>query len=177
MSAALQLAVDCLGRIDDPLSMSDLIAGTKGHLGTANSLLMTRRAATGEDITISFATLLIQGQLFTVLWAGNTRVYLLRDGALGLLTRDHLDRRLAGLLTRSLGMAKQMVPDSHGAEARPGDRFLICSGSLSAALSDQEIGEILEQAATPDHAARALTQDAAIAGGRGSLSAVVAFIA
>ncbi|MDB6180925.1 type VI secretion system-associated protein TagF [Paracoccus fistulariae] len=176
MSSALQLTVDCLCRIDDPMSMNDLVAGAKGHLGTANSLLMTRRAATGESYAISFATLLIQGHLFSVLWAGNTRGYLLRDGALSLLTRDHLDRRLTGILTRSLGIAKQMVPDIFAGEARPGDRFLLCSGSLAAVLSDQDIGTVLHQAASPEEAARALTQDAAIAGAQASLSAVAAFI-
>lgn len=175
LTQAVHLAAETFRSIDEPLSMNDLIAGTKGRIGTANSLLRAGMGAVPCP-AVSFATLLTQGHLFAILWAGNTRAYLFRDGTLSLLTRDHTDRRLASVLTRALGLGKQLIPEQTGADLMPGDRFLLCSGSVSAVLSDEEIASILADMRSPETAAEALTQDALIAGANGSVSAAVVFV-
>ncbi|MDO5611865.1 MAG: type VI secretion system-associated protein TagF [Paracoccus sp. (in: a-proteobacteria)] len=171
----VQVAADTFRGIDDPLSMNDLIAGAKGRIGTANSLL---RAGVGQadPPCVSFAMLLMQGHLFAILWAGNTRAYLLRDGTLSLLTRDHTDRRLPSVLTRALGIGQQLSPDQSGGELLAQDRFLLCSGSITQALSDEEIASTLANARTPDSAAETLTQNALIAGTTASVSAAAVFV-
>lgn len=175
LNSAVQQVADVMAGVDDPLSMSDLIAGAKGRLGMANSLLIARGAANATSYPIAFATLLMQAHLFAILWAGNARAYLLRDGTLTLLTRDHVDRRLPAVLTKSLGASRQLSPDQVGGEAVAGDRFLLCSGS-STILSDVDIADIIAQAKTPQEAARSLTQNAVIAGTKSSVSAVAAFV-
>ncbi|MFV0386293.1 type VI secretion system-associated protein TagF [Paracoccus sp. (in: a-proteobacteria)] len=177
LRGAVQQVADTLSSLDEPLSMSDLIAGAKGRLGTANSLVIARGSAIGAVYPIAFVTLLLQAQLFAILWAGNARAYLLRDGTLNLLTRDHIDRRLPAVLTRSLGTSKQLSPEQICAEAISQDRFLLCSASISAILSDTEIHSALSRGTTAEDVAQSLTQGALIGGATGCVSAAAVFIA
>ncbi|MDO5528023.1 MAG: type VI secretion system-associated protein TagF [Paracoccus sp. (in: a-proteobacteria)] len=172
--SSVQIAADTLARIDEPMSMSDLVQGAKGRIGTANSLLLAR-AVPDRGCAVSFATLLLQGHLFALLWAGNTRAYLLREGTLTQLTREHTERRMPSLLTRALGISKQFAPDQAGGDLLPGDRFLLCSATMSAALQDSEIAQALAEAPTAEQAATILAQDALIAGVAGSVSVVAVF--
>lgn len=164
-----------MASIEDPLSMSDLIAGTTGRLGTENTI-RNDRAAARTTTPVAFFTLLLQGHLFTALWAGNARAYLLRDGNLTQLTRDDVDRHVPGVLTQSTSAGQHLSPNQICAELLPEDRFLLCSGGSFAVLSDIEIGEILEQSETPEAAAQALIQNAIIGGSKNSVSAAAILV-
>ena len=91
---------------------------------------------------------------------GDSRAYLLREGTLTPLTRDHspLQERVdAGLLTReearvhplghvlsqALGTEPRVDPQVVGGDVRPGDLFLLCSDGLNAVLPEERIEEIL----------------------------------
>lgn len=95
---------------------------------------------------------------------GDSRIYLLREGELSLLTRDHtLGTELEGkkrtvftdhtksplshILTRSIGVAGKVLPEWREIEVRPDDLFLLCSDGVSTMLSDDEIcGELIGSA-------------------------------
>lgn len=85
---------------------------------------------------------------FAAFWAGDSRLYSCRDGQLDLLTVDHSlvgDMVLAGALTwdeaehhpqanvitRAVGVGDGLELDKVRGDARPGDRFLLCSDGLS----------------------------------------------
>lgn len=163
-SAAVQVVADTLARIEHPFSMNDLAAEAKGKLGTANTLLRAFGAPTGEVFAASVVTLLVQASRYSVLWSGNARAYLLRDGMFARLTRDHVETRLPGILTRALGGGVQLTFDSVIGQVRDGDRFLLCSPGLPAAMEETEIAESLATATSARGAAVHLTQDALIAG-------------
>src|SRR5262245_55019100 len=112
---------------------------------------------------------------------GDSRAYRLRDGVLEPLTADHsvvgeLLRR--GLLSpaeadahprrneliRSIGAMEEMEIDVAQVDARPGDRFLLCSDGLCCVVDDAEIGQVLSRAST-DEAAHELIEIAKARGG------------
>ena len=105
------------------------------------------------------------GRRFGIFWVGDSRAYLLRDGKLYQLSRDHtqvqelVDRGLlapedaAGhpmshVLARAIGVQAQVEVDVVSDEAYSGDIFLLCSDGLTGQVSDAEIAEALK---TPDH--------------------------
>ena len=124
---------------------------------------------------------------------GDSRLYLLRDSELKLMTRDHtwvMDMLVSGrlteeeaerhprrhLLTRVLGMANVAV-DEQEIQLLEGDRILVCSDGLTTMLSDGAIGDLARSAATPSDAAWALVEAANAAGGYDNTTIAVVDIA
>ncbi|WP_299969535.1 type VI secretion system-associated protein TagF [uncultured Roseobacter sp.] len=180
MNAGLRSAVDTvretLGAISGPFSMNDLIAEAKGKLGRANAILCARALHGEHNFAASCATLLVQGNRYAVIWCGNVRCYLLRNGQLRLLTRDHTDPVLTQVVTRAVGASRQLSLETDSGEARPGDRYLLCSTGLSSVTPEHEIHHALESAASARQAADHLTQDAIIAGAPLDVSALVVIL-
>ena len=109
---------------------------------------------------------------FAAIWAGDARCYLLRDGMMRLLTRDHIEIGLRRTLGRALGLKDQFVSETLRDRLQRGDRLLLVSGPLPRTLTDRVIAEILIE--TPlERAAEALIQEALIANGRENVSAIV----
>ena len=177
LPGAVAHAAQTLGGIENPFSMSDLIAEAKGKLGTANALMRARGVPTGAIHAASAATLLIQGGRHAVLWAGIVRGYLLRDGQLHRLTRDHVDARVSTLITRAVGAERSLSLDVAIGEARAGDRFLLASPGLWGALPEEEIARTLSEATTARQAATHLTQDALIMGAPLDAAAIAVLLA
>jgi serine/threonine protein phosphatase PrpC len=112
---------------------------------------------------------------------GDSRAYLMRDGALRQLTRDHTfvqqlvdEGRLApgdvsthpqrNVITRALDGRADVELDLDRLDLDDGDRLLLCSDGLSAVVSDDSIAEVLGSADDPDEAVRRLV-DLALRGG------------
>jgi serine/threonine protein phosphatase PrpC len=120
----------------------------------------TRPECLGMATTLVVATI-ADGRL-TVAHVGDSRAYLLRDGTLSRLTRDHsigqqmLDtgrmtesqvQRLParGILTRALGIETEPpVADVVEHDWRAGDLLLLCSDGLSDSLDDTAIARALD---------------------------------
>jgi protein phosphatase len=120
---------------------------------------------------------------------GDSRAFLLREGCLERLTRDHTlvqllvaDGKLdadataghpaAGQLTRYVGMPGDALPDSRLLDFFPGDRLLLCSDGLTGMIADGELRRLLS-APTPELACQRLIAAANAAGGRDNVTAVV----
>jgi serine/threonine protein phosphatase PrpC len=101
------------------------------------------------------------------LWAGDSRAYRLRAGALEQISRDHSQveemvehgeigaesaetHPLANVITRAVGGAEDLYLDLDLEELRDRDRYLLCSDGLYKTLSRAEIGELLARGAPPD---------------------------
>jgi protein phosphatase len=129
-----------------------------------------------------------------VAWVGDSRAYLMENGALRQLTKDHsLVQRLVeigqisadearhhehkNVITRSLG-ARQSGPA--GAEMvefklRRGDRLLLCSDGLMAHVDDPAIAQIMRRHNDPFETARELIAAANAGGGTDNVSVIVVF--
>jgi PPM family protein phosphatase len=146
----------------------------------------------GMGTTLVAAAVVGAGPAVRVLVAnvGDSRAYLLRAGTLRQLTEDHSVAaelvRLGRLeedegqehpgrhvLTRALGVDRDVAPDLIEVEPMADDRLLLCSDGLSNELSDDEILALL-QVGTPSDAARSLVAAANAHGGLDNVTAVVA---
>jgi protein phosphatase len=122
---------------------------------------------------------------------GDSRAYLLRDGTLTQLTKDHSfvqqlvdDRRITreeaeehpqrSLVTRVMTGQDDDEPDLSMRELKVGDRYLLCSDGLSDFVRSDIIEEILSEAATAEDAADRCIELALKASARDNVTVVVA---
>ncbi|MBM3667470.1 MAG: Stp1/IreP family PP2C-type Ser/Thr phosphatase [Actinobacteria bacterium] len=125
---------------------------------------------------------------------GDSRGYVLRDGELKRLTKDHSlveELRRQGrltdeeaeehpqraIITRALGPEPEVNVDTMTFPARGGDVFLLCSDGLTTMVGDDEIAAILGEAKTLRGAVNRLVDAANAAGGRDNITAVAFRIA
>ncbi|GAB3674601.1 protein phosphatase 2C domain-containing protein [Angustibacter aerolatus] len=122
---------------------------------------------------------------------GDSRGYLLRDGELTRITRDHTfvqtlvdDGRITAdeaethpqrnIVTRVLSGHRDDDPDLSVREARVGDRYLLCSDGLTGVIREETLRETLTEAADPDAAADQLLQMALRGGAPDNVTCIVA---
>ncbi|VTU40130.1 Stp1/IreP family PP2C-type Ser/Thr phosphatase [Variovorax sp. PBL-E5] len=122
---------------------------------------------------------------------GDSRCYRLRNRKLELLTRDHslLQEQLdAGaitpeqalqsphrnLVTRALGIERQVNLEMHEHDVQAGDLFLLCSDGLSEMVSDAQLFTLLLQDIGLSEKATLLVATANENGGRDNISVVLA---
>jgi serine/threonine protein phosphatase PrpC len=120
---------------------------------------------------------------------GDSRAYLLRDGQLKRLTKDHSlveELRRQGrlteeqaeehpqrsIITRALGPEPSVNVDTMTFPARDGDVFLLCSDGLTTMVSDDQIRDILVSSRSLRSAVNKLVDAANRGGGRDNITAV-----
>lgn len=121
---------------------------------------------------------------------GDSRIYLLRDGSLSQVTRDHswveeqvraglLDRRAAlahpwrNIVTRALSGAEHPDIDVTTVALQTGDWIVLCSDGLSAVVREDQIESAIREAAYPEVLCRTLVALANNAGGPDNITVVV----
>jgi protein phosphatase len=160
----------------------------------ANSAILDRAAGDpslwGMGTTMTAAAVTADGHL-QLAHVGDSRAYLLRDGALEQLTTDHtvvaelvrrgrLTPELAAvhpersILTRAVGLDPRIPVDTPDAlELRAGDQYLLCSDGLTEAVPDPAIVELLSGTEDGDAACRSLIDAANEAGGPDNITVVL----
>ncbi|HEY6835035.1 MAG TPA: Stp1/IreP family PP2C-type Ser/Thr phosphatase [Gaiellaceae bacterium] len=121
---------------------------------------------------------------------GDSRAYIVRDGALEQLTEDHSlvaelvrSGRLSpeeadthpqrSVVTRALGTDPDVDVDTFSVETRPGDLFMLCSDGLTSMVSDDGILEEIRKHRTDVRsAAKALVRAANKGGGEDNITVV-----
>jgi serine/threonine protein phosphatase PrpC len=120
---------------------------------------------------------------------GDSRAYVLRDGKLKRLTKDHSlveELRRQGrlteeqaeehpqrsIITRALGPEPSVNVDTMTFPARDGDVYLLCSDGLTTMISDDQIREILVGSKSLRGAVNRLVDAANRGGGRDNITAV-----
>jgi protein phosphatase len=148
----------------------------------------TERDKLGMGSTVS--ALLLSENKYIVGHVGDSRIYIVREGQMHQLTRDHSlvqEQVDAGLLTpeqarrhpqsnvitRCVGMADDIDPDVFNGEAQIGDTFLLASDGLTGMIEDRRIQQLLVSRAKPERIVDALIQEANMNGGNDNITAVV----
>jgi protein phosphatase len=121
---------------------------------------------------------------------GDSRVYLVRDGAIVQITTDHsvvqeliASGRLSpeeaenhpygNVITRAVGPSEGVIPDYVRLDVAEGDRFVICSDGLTKELTDYGIRHFLDENPDPADAAMAMLDAALENGGRDNITIIV----
>ncbi|MEM7089940.1 MAG: protein phosphatase 2C domain-containing protein [Pseudomonadota bacterium] len=146
---ASRLVADMVAAIPPGLSPSDRLTALRDAIQRAHGVIRQEAEARGGGtIGTTVACMMLANGHFVGLWAGDSRIYLLRDGKIQMLTTDHsvvADLVLAGqmnwdeaeqhpqsnAITRAVGVGEALELDKIRGEVQPGDRFLICSDGLS----------------------------------------------
>ncbi|HEV2817350.1 MAG TPA: PP2C family serine/threonine-protein phosphatase [Allosphingosinicella sp.] len=155
----------------------------------ANDAIAAEAEARGGRMGTTLVALLVRERAFLVLWVGDSRAYLLRDGALRRLSRDHsrvqemvelgliapaeaAGHPLGHILTRALGERGGAEIDRAGGEVKAGDVFLLCSDGLHGCVGEGEIRRQLAQG-SPRRALDGLIAAALAAGGPDNVTGIV----
>ena len=179
---------EALNAIPPGLAAAEMLAQLRLRIGGVHGMLQTMAAARGGErlIASTIVALLLRGEHFAALWAGDSRLYLLRGGALSRVTRDHsvvqemvdagtlaaeeAERHPhANIITRAVGQEGVLELDKIAGRMHAGDTFLLCSDGLFKDMDEARIAALLAQGAD----AQALVEAAVAAGGRDNVSAVV----
>ena len=145
------------------------------------------RAGMGTTVTAAY----LDGDTVVVAHVGDSRCYLLRDGDLIRLTRDHslvgelvargkLTEEQAethpqrSVITRALGAYPDVEVDTEVFPARDGDVFLLCSDGLTGMVHEPELKPMLEdRGRSLEQTGRALIAAANEAGGRDNITVIL----
>lgn len=160
---ASQMVVSALQDIPYQSNLEALEVEVCLRLQEVNRRLRQEAAARNERVIGStVAVLLSRGMHCIYLWAGDSRVYIFRDGGLRQLSHDHshvevlinhglLDRReaqnhpSAGAITRAVGAVEALELDKGTLEVKSGDIFLLCSDGLYNEVTEEDIKTILKE--------------------------------
>ena len=176
---ASRMVCDSLANAAIVASLDEQIEVVTGQLRQVNEYL--RRAATRSVNPVqsgsTVVVLLIRENECAVLWAGDSRAYRLRDGVVSQLTTDHAwvspdEGADAQAITRAVGGEDSLVLDVVRGDARPEDRFLLCSDGVGRVLDVGVLGEILRERAPGPGCAELIAQSIT-RGGTDNMTALI----
>ena len=184
-------------RLEDPppdaenpnLSMVDVLAGTM-QLCNQRIREYGQVHADAAGLGSTLTVVMLAGKLALVGNIGDSRTYMIRDGAIRSLTEDH---SLVGSLVRqgiisesdvythpqrnliynALGTRPDASPDISMQRLQEGDILVLCSDGLWEMVRDEEIRGMAESMDDPHEAARALVDQANANGGVDNISVVI----
>jgi serine/threonine protein phosphatase PrpC len=175
---------------DDVLLVDDL----REMLSQAHDEIVRQSEATaslaGMGTTLTMAY--VVWPRMVVVHAGDTRCYLMRNGELRLLTRDHtvaeqmlqagkLDpnaverSRWSNVLVNALGAnAEDVYAEVVRLDLEPNDKILLCSDGLNKHVQDEKIQSVLAEAKSMQQASTSLIQLANEGGGSDNITLIAA---
>ena len=180
-------AVQALGSLGTPATAAGFLGEVNGALRGVNATLRARAEASGQMIATTIVALLFFQRHFACVWAGDSRLYLLREGSLRQISHDHSEvqelvdqgvvsreeaRRhpRGNVVTRALGAQETRDAEAVHEPRCERDVFLLCSDGLTKTMEDDEIAAQLAQPI--DRAVDALIQTALDRGGPDNVTVV-----
>ena len=152
----------------------------------------SRESAERRGMGTTFVGALVRHGAAWVAHVGDSRGYLVRSaGSIEPLTTDHslleeyrrtrpdlTDEQLKkfpykNVITRALGMKPDVAVEMHRHELHPGDVLLLCCDGLTGMLTDQRIGQIVQEHPSLTDACSALVGEANKNGGLDNITVVL----
>jgi serine/threonine protein phosphatase PrpC len=157
------MIAEALDGLPAELSAPELLSAVRTSIARTHRWLREEAERRGGNTMIAstLVAFLARGGFFACLWAGDSRAYLLRDGTMQQITKDHsLVQELidsgtiteaeaehhphANIITRAVGAdIDELVLDKVSGRLQNGDRFLLCSDGLCKTVSFQQMAELL----------------------------------
>jgi hypothetical protein len=153
--------------------------------------LIALNTADFDKMGTVFAMGYLQDQTLLYTHVGDSRIYLMRDGQVRRLTRDHTyvqlmvdagildpedvpEHPMRNLILNAVGTRKtQDVTSVKSLPLEPGDVLLLTTDGVSDKLSDEQLGELLRRPGAPADVAEQIVQAALEAGSTDNASCVV----
>jgi serine/threonine protein phosphatase PrpC len=150
---------------------------------------LTEHDKRGMGTTVT--SLVLYGTRFLIGQVGDSRAYLLREGKLTQVTKDHSyvqeqvdagyltaeqarTHPYSNVITRCVGANSDVTPDVYVGSVKPKDLFLLASDGLTGMLEDPELFEILSQdGMMPQDLVDRLIDDANRHGGLDNITAIL----
>lgn len=192
---ASSVAIAALAPLDEEShGPDDALHELEDALDEAREEIIARSAAQPElaGMGTTVTAILRAGNALAMVHLGDSRGYLLRDGELNQVTVDHTfvqhlvdtgkitpeeaeHHPQRSVIMRVLGdFDVDLTPDLSVREARPGDRWLLCSDGLSGFVSAETLATTLRSIDDIDACADRLVQLALRAGGGDNITVVLA---
>ena len=142
----------------------------------------------GMGTTVTALTL--YGNRFLIGQVGDSRAYLMREGKLTQVTKDHsyvqeqVDagyltpeqaraHPYSNVITRCVGANADVMPDVYVGSARANDLFLLASDGLTGMLEDPQLAEILRSGRMPQEQVDTLIEEGNRHGGLDNITAII----
>jgi protein phosphatase len=171
---------------------TDVMEALQTSIVQANAEIFCRALANDEErgMGTTATVMVIDGARYVVGQVGDSRAYLLRDGQLSQITKDHsfvqeqvdagnLTPEQVGhhpygaVITRCVGSNAEVVPDVYSGTLHPGDVFLLSSDGLTGMLDEQRILCLMDQHDPPTEVVDMLIEQANQRGGLDNITAIV----
>jgi protein phosphatase len=185
-------AIDTIRPLDAEIASGKLLGALENAVRAADARLhdMIQADAALAGMGTTLTALLWSGSQVGLAHVGDSRAYLLRDGQLAQISRDHTvvqalldDGRITAeeavshpqrsMVLRALG-SPSAEPDLQLRDARAGDRYLLCSDGLYDVVPAVEIGRVLAEAGSPEAGVAELVDLANAGGGPDNITCVIA---
>jgi protein phosphatase len=158
---ASQTVIEALRAIEHPSSAEHLLKLCTDQVANANDRLrVISRNRGGAILGTTVAVLLIYDGHYACVWAGDSRIYVVRAGHITQLSRDHTEvqellaegaitpdeaRTWPGrnVITSGIGIFDQPTLEMNSGPLQAGDSFVVCSDGLTQHVEDEEILECL----------------------------------
>lgn len=167
--------------------MSEAIASANQSI---RKLVEKDETLSGMGTTV--VLILSVGEHFYLAHVGDSRAYLMRDGKLHQLTRDHslveelkamgkvqsgddVKARYRNTITRAVGVFESVEPDTIDLTPLPKDRLLLCSDGVHGVISEEDLKRSLTYP-HPDNSAEALIRSANSMGGKDNITALIMMV-
>ncbi len=155
------MVVEALGKIRKPATASAFLSDVCGEVKAVHEVLRREGPeATRGVIASTIVALLFFERHYACAWAGDSRLYLLRDGNLQQISRDHsrvqdlVDQGIltaeeartdsrGNVITRAVGGNEQFEIEVVHGPYLPDDVFLLCTDGLTKSVEDDEIALLL----------------------------------
>jgi protein phosphatase len=189
---ASSLVISALAPLDDDDPGDDLLRELHAATAEGNAAIHRHVLETPdlEGMGTTLTAILFKGSRLGLVHVGDSRAYQLRDGAFTQITKDDTfvqslidEGRITeeeahthpqrSLLLRAI-TGQDVDPSLTVREARPGDRYLLCSDGLSGVVSDETLATTLGSYADPRECADRLIDLALRGGGPDNITCIVA---
>ena len=190
---ASHMVVSAMDSLEPPGSLSEFVDAVERRLVETNTRL--RDYAEREEthtIGSTVVALLIHGEHAVCLWAGDSRMYLRREGRLQQISQDHalveelvergvltpeqaVDHPHANLVTRAVGAADGLFLDVEILPIQAGDLFILCSDGLEKEVAEEEMS-VMARAGDASQLSHTLLARALAIGARDNVTVITVAI-
>jgi len=187
---ASRLVADNVAMIPEGLDPTSRMQALREAIQLAHRQILQEAEQRGRGVIgATVAALMLAPGHFVGLWAGDSRIYRLRDGQIDMLTTDHsavAELVLAGqmswdeaehhphsnAITRAVGVGETLDLDKIRGATLPGDRVLICADGLSKYATFNILRDVLTNAPL-ETVSDQLIQIALTGGGADNITVIV----